>query len=205
MTRLDRLKHLAIIVCFFIVCALYSALSNAQTINMTLATTSADGRSVVPRLTWSVTPAPTSCTASGASDWTGSKPASGDVTLAAVTTSRTFSLVCNWAGVTRATLAWTAPTTNTDGSAYTNPNGYRIRYGTAADALNTSVYVTEPARTWESPNLAPGPWFFGVNAVNTLGLEGGLSNIVSKTATAGASQTRALELAIKFPGAPVLE
>lgn len=205
MTRTDRLKHLAIIGALFALTTFCSSQAEAQTIDFTLATSSADGRSVTPRLTWATTPAAASCTASGATDWTGTKTPSGTVTLAPVTASRTFSIVCSWPGTTRAALAWTAPTTNADGSAYTNPNGYRIQYGTAADALNTSVYVSEPARTWTSPDLAPGNWFFGVRAVNTLGLEGALSNIVSKAATAGASQTRALELAIHVPGAPVLQ
>jgi hypothetical protein len=80
-----------------------------------------------------------------------------------------------------------------------------VQYGRAADALFESVYVQDPARvSWSSPNLASGVWFFGVRAFTTLGLESPLSTVVSATASAGTSQTRALELAIRFPAAPVL-
>lgn len=182
-----------------------TSLAHGQTLTFSLETSTNDGRSVIPKLTWSTTPAATSCSAEGASDWSGAKPASGEATLAALGSSHTFSLVCQWPGVSIVALAWTPPATNTDGSEITNLAGYRIQYGTAAAALDQSMYLQDPqARTWSSPALAPGNWYFGVRAVNTLGLESELSNIVSKTLTAGTEQSRVLELAIRFPGAPVL-
>lgn len=177
----------------------------SQTLTFTLETSSADGKSVTPRLTWSTTPAAASCTASGATDWTGTKAAAGTQILAPVTSSKTFTLVCNWPGDLRATVNWVKVTTNADGSAYTNPGGYRVLYGPSASNLNQSAYIQDPnATSWQSPTLAAGAWYFGVLAYNDLGLEGAVSNVASKTLTAGASQTRALELTIRFPSAPVL-
>lgn len=180
--------------------------AQTPTLTFTLETSSPDGKSVVPRLTWQTTPAAQGCTASGATDWTGAKAASGTALLAAVTTSRTFGIACSWPGVTKAALTWVAPTQNTDGSAYTNPGGYRIVYGPACNNLPQSVYINDPAaRTWTSPDLAPATWWFAVIAFNTLGLESEPSDCKSKVLTAAQNQNRALELTIRFPNAPALE
>lgn len=171
----------------------------SQTLNFTLETSSPDGRTVVPRLTWSTSPAAQSCSAA----WTTSTAAAGTQVLAAVSATSSYGITCTWPGVTKAAISWVAPTTNVDGSAYTNPGGYRIQYGRAATALDTSVYLQDPAvRTWTSPALAPGTWFFGVRAYNVLGLESELSNTPSKTLTADASQARTLELTVRFPSPP---
>ncbi len=182
-----------------------ASIANGQALTFTLETSTTDGRTVIPKLTWSTTPAAASCSASGASDWTGSKAASGTATLAATNATRTYTLACQWPGVSLVALAWSAPSTNTDGTPVTNLAGFRIQYGSSASALDQSVYLQDPAaRTWTSPALAPGNWYFGVRAVNALGLESALSNVASKTLTAGASQSPALGLAVRFPNAPVL-
>jgi hypothetical protein len=186
------------------------AQAQTPTLTFTLETSSADGKSVTPKLTWTTSPAAIGCTASGAADWTGATSGpNGTKTLAAVTSSKTFGIMCSWPGVTKAALAWTAPTTNTDGSVYDNPGGYRIQYGNTGSSeaqLTTSVYVNDPAaRTWTSPDLAAGTWYFGVKAVNALGLESALSNVASKSTSAATNQSRTLELTIRFPNAPVLQ
>lgn len=184
-----------------------SALAHSQTLDFTLGATSANGTSALPHLTWSTSPAATSCTASGGVGWAGTKAPSGDATLQPVTTSQAYVLACSWPGVNKATLVWTKPTTNTDGSAYTDPNGYRIQYGTSATNLATSVYITEAQSTppsWQSPTLAAGTWYFGLRTVNSLGLESALSNVASKSLTADATQSRTLGLSITFPNAPVM-
>lgn len=201
----DRITHALILLSAFVAFGCYCAAANAQTLDFTLKTSSTDGKTVTPTLTWSTTPAATTCTASGATDWTGSKAAAGTATLAAVNASRTYAIVCNWPGVTKAALAFDTPTTNSDGSALTNLAGFRIQYGNKSASevdLTTSEYLNDPKATgWTSPALTAGTWYFGVKAFNTLGLEGAISNIVSKAITADASQQRALELAIKFPAA----
>lgn len=187
----------------FILAAVFSVAAHAQTaptMSFSLQATSSDGKTVVPKLTWSTTPAATSCAASNG--WTGTKAASGTETLAAVSSSKVYTLTCTWPGDTTAKVSWTAPTTNTDGSAYTDGAGYRIQYGRAADNLDQSVYIEDPlARSWTSPVLAAGQWFFGVRAYNAMGLEGALSNVASKTITAATNQSRTLNLGITIPSA----
>ena len=81
-----------------------------------------------------------------------------------------------------ATLTWTAPTTNTDGSALTDLAGYHVYYGTSASALTTVVDVANPATmTYTVTDLASGTWYFAVNAYTTSGLQSALSNPVSKS------------------------
>lgn len=188
-------------------CSRPAAAQASPSITFTLETTTgADKRSVIPKLTWSTTPAAPSCTASGASNWTGAKASSGTLTLPAVSASVTYTLVCDWPGVTKAALTWTAPTQNTDGSALTNLAGFRPLWGPSCADLPNSVYINDPAaRSWQSPDLAPGTWSFAVIAFNTLGLESEPSECKSKTMTAAQSQTRGLELAIKIPKPPVLQ
>ncbi len=170
-------------------------------------TSTSDGQTIVPKLTWASTPAATSCAASGATDWTGSKAASGTVTLAAVGTTRMYSLSCAWAGKQTIEVSWKAPTTFKSGAALVpsaDLGGYRILYGTSAAALNETFYLQDPlALKWVTPALAPGTWFFQVRAYTPQGLEGDVSvPIVSASTRAGDAQTRTLEVSVKFPSAP---
>jgi hypothetical protein len=81
-----------------------------------------------------------------------------------------------------ATVNWTAPTTNTDGSALTDLAGYRIAYGRAANQLDLSASVNNATVTTHTiNNLTSGQWFFAVHAVNAAGAESDLSNVASKT------------------------
>lgn len=80
-----------------------------------------------------------------------------------------------------ASLSWTPPTQNTDGSTLTNLSGYRIRYGTAAGSLNQTVEIKSAGiAQYVVDNLSPGTWYFAVNAVNATGAESDLSATVSK-------------------------
>jgi hypothetical protein len=84
------------------------------------------------------------------------------------------------------TLAWYAPTTNTDGSSLnpaTDLSQYKIYYGTASLAYTTVVDVTNPGTTTISKtlNLSPGTYYFSVTTVDTAGQESGYSNEVMKT------------------------
>src|SRR5262249_46202265 len=111
--------------------------SAAKTASVTIATTTTPSPSVtlsasprsVPRntnstLTWSGTNA-TTCTASGG--WSGAKATSGSQSVGPLVQDTTYSLTCSGAGgnavamtsvvVREATLSWTAPTKNTDGTA----------------------------------------------------------------------------------------
>lgn len=154
----------------------------AGTITFTAEATTGNG-SVVPKLTWSTTPAATSCTASG--DWTGVKAAGGTLTLPAITKSAAYTLACSWPK-DRATVKWTLPVTNTDGSAYTNPKAVNVYFGqTAATLKSQTPQVLAPTATQTILGpLTPGVWNFAVTAVNSGDVESDLSNIPSLTMSA---------------------
>ncbi len=81
-----------------------------------------------------------------------------------------------------ATLSWTPPTQNTDGTVLKNLAGYRVYYGTKATALTQVIDVPNASMSiYMVENLAAGTYFFAVKAYNTQSVESGLSNVVSKT------------------------
>jgi hypothetical protein len=93
-----------------------------------------------------------------------------------------FSLAVVQTATGSATVSWTAPTTNTDGSALTNLASYRIRYGRVSTSLDQLASVSNPGLTsYTVENLSQGTWYFGVIAVNSAGSESGVSNVASKT------------------------
>lgn len=81
-----------------------------------------------------------------------------------------------------ATLSWTPPTTNTDGSPLTDLAGYRIYWGPSAGNYPNSVTLTNPGLTsYVVTNLVPGTYFFVATAVNSAGAESAFSVSASKT------------------------
>ena len=81
-----------------------------------------------------------------------------------------------------ATLTWTAPVTNTDGSALTDLAGYHIYYGSSATALSNVIDVASAGTTsYTVASLTSGTWYFAVSAYTTSGLESTLSNTGSKS------------------------
>jgi hypothetical protein len=81
-----------------------------------------------------------------------------------------------------ATVTWTAPTTNTDGSSITDLAGFRINYGTSAGALNQMVEIANPSvATYTVNGLSSGTWYFAVSAYTSAGAESALSSVGSKT------------------------
>ena len=81
-----------------------------------------------------------------------------------------------------ATLTWTAPTSNSDGSALTNLAGYHIYYGGSAASLSNMINIASPSTlTYLVSNLGTGTWYFAVAAYTNTGLESGMSNVGSKT------------------------
>jgi hypothetical protein len=80
-----------------------------------------------------------------------------------------------------ASLSWSTPTQNVDGSPLTDLAGYRVHYGTASSDLNRQVTVGNPAATnTVIQNLAPGTWHFAISAYTKNGVESAMSAIVSK-------------------------
>ena len=81
-----------------------------------------------------------------------------------------------------ATLTWTAPTTNTDGTAVTTLSGYHLYYGTSESAMTQSVVISgATATSYVLTGLASGTWYFAVAADASDGTQSAMSNIGSKT------------------------
>ncbi|NVJ51860.1 MAG: fibronectin type III domain-containing protein [Gammaproteobacteria bacterium] len=82
-----------------------------------------------------------------------------------------------------ATVYWTPPTQNSDGSALTDLAGYKIYYGTDAGNLIDAVTVEDPAaNSFLMEQLLVGTtYYFAVSAVNQQGIESDWSEVVSKS------------------------
>lgn len=81
-----------------------------------------------------------------------------------------------------ATVHWTPPRANTNGSSLTNLSGYIISYGPSTAKTPTTIKVTNPGlASYEIDGLTSGTWYFAVSAYNSSGATSALSNVVSKT------------------------
>ncbi len=145
-------------------------------------------------LTWSISNLPrwaTFSTASGTLSGTPTASHVGTYSNIVITASdgtnrtslRAFSIAVNAAGSSSgsATLSWTPPTRNTNGSTLTNLAGYRIYYGTSASSLTRTVQVSNAGLTrYVVSDLSPATWYFSVRAYSSAGAESTGSNTVSK-------------------------
>jgi hypothetical protein len=81
-----------------------------------------------------------------------------------------------------ATLSWTAPTQNTDGTPLTNLAGYTIYYGTSASALTQTIQVASPSATsYVVSGLSSGTYYFAIAAYTTVGTQSAQTAAVSDT------------------------
>jgi hypothetical protein len=81
-----------------------------------------------------------------------------------------------------ATLSWAPPTQNSDGTPLTNLAAYRVYFGMNSDSLVNTLTINNPGvATFVVDQLTPATWYFGVTAVNSVGVESGFSNIGRKT------------------------
>jgi hypothetical protein len=142
--------------------------------------------------------------ASGLPSWAGLNPSTGeisgtptssnvgvtgDITISASDGSATTSLAPFKVDVTAASaatgsasLSWTVPTLNTNGTPATNLAGYHIYYGTNPAALDTVIDVPGATTTeYEISNLSSGTYYFAVAAYNSQGVDSADSNEGSKT------------------------
>lgn len=136
---------------------------------------------------WNVSGAAT-CTASG--DWSGSKATSGSEVVSGLAAgTRTFILNCNdgQAVTGTASLSWTPPTQNTNGTPLTDLVSYKVYRSTSAATIEsgTVVVVPAPATGTQIAGLANGTWYFGVKATASDGDDSVMSAVVSKTITQG--------------------
>jgi hypothetical protein len=79
------------------------------------------------------------------------------------------------------TLSWVAPTENTNGSALTNLEGYRIYYGTSPKQLSELIVLSSPGlQTYVIDGLTIGvTYYFTIAAMATDGIESAQSAVVS--------------------------
>lgn len=158
-------------------------------------------------LTWESTLS--QCVGSGHPAWNGPKESSGTMQLPTITLSGTYTLTltCSSPAQTSVRLTWVAPTENTDGTplvrcATATDTGpclakYRIYMGPSADVLSNVREHNVPSATEATwTGLDPGTYFFAVTAVNGLGAESALSNIVSKTIAPGLEESEVVTLTV---------
>jgi len=145
-------------------------------------------------LTWTSSNA-NSCTASGG--WSGSLPISGSRSTAALTTKTTYTITCTGSAGSAtesatvsvesstsgtATLSWSPPTANTNGTPLTPLSGYTIFYGTSATHLTHSIFVSGANTvSYEIKGLTAGTWYFAVAADAKDGTQSAMSALGSKT------------------------
>jgi glucose/arabinose dehydrogenase len=93
-----------------------------------------------------------------------------------------FSITVTAPTTGTATLRWTPPTQNEDGTRIQNLAGYRVYYGTSTSNLNQVLTISGASITSARiENLYPATWYFALKAYNTANVESSFSNIASKT------------------------
>jgi major membrane immunogen (membrane-anchored lipoprotein) len=86
------------------------------------------------------------------------------------------------AGTGSATLSWSAPTQNTDGSSLTDLAGYRVYHGTSPTSLTDMTQVAGASSSgYTYTQLASGTHYFAVSAYTVGGVESAMSSVGSKT------------------------
>jgi hypothetical protein len=145
-------------------------------------------------LTWSISNRPSWATFSTASGALTGTPTSSNVGTysnivisASDGTNRTslptFNIAVNSVGTSSgsATLSWTPPTSNSNGTTLTNLAGYRIYYGTSPSSLTRTVTLSNAGLTrYVISDLSAATWYFSIRAYTSSGSESTNSNTVSK-------------------------
>jgi hypothetical protein len=80
-----------------------------------------------------------------------------------------------------ATLSWTPPTQNSDGTPLGDLTAYRVYYGTVSGSYPNSTNITNPGlASFVVDQLTPATWYFVITAVNASGVESAYSNVATK-------------------------
>ncbi len=106
--------------------------------------------------------------------------AAGSTTVTSTTLGISGSTTLTVLKTGSATLAWSAPTTNTDGTPLTDLAGYKVYYGTSSGNYTQSINIGN-VTTYTVSNLSPGTYYFSVTSYDSSGIESTYSNEVSKT------------------------
>jgi hypothetical protein len=87
----------------------------------------------------------------------------------------------NDVGTGTATLIWTAPSKNNDGTPLRNLTGYVISYGRTPGALTHRIVVNDPrAKEHVVQKLGPGEWYFSIATLTADGRESSPTRTVKK-------------------------
>lgn len=143
---------------------------------------------------WAITSADpaSTCVASAApanSNWTGAKPLTGSAAVGGVAAGAVLTLTCSTAGNPTADLTWTAPTTNTDGSALTDLKDFVIYRGTAPGSLSATDTAGATATAYTVAGLPAGAWYFAMTARNAAGVESAQTGPASTVIAPGEAAT----------------
>ncbi len=93
-----------------------------------------------------------------------------------------FSVEVTQVALGSASLSWTAPTQNEDGSTLTDLSGYKIYYGTSSRNYSNEIRIDNASvTTYLVENLTPDTYFFAATAFNTAGVESRFSGETIKT------------------------
>lgn len=206
----QRIAFAVIAIALLLAVGMSMAHAQVPTLDLTAAPMSGVGKAT-PALTLTVSNAGTrvvTCTASGG--WSGTR-APGTSIQPEITTTTTYSVACSAPAIaaeTTARLDWVAATTNTDGSAYTNPKGYQILGATTQAGLATATprQILNPSATGANyTGLTPGTWWFCVKSLNLLDAASVCSNAASKSIAAGVvawTDTKSVTVTITAPPVP---
>lgn len=181
---------------------------HAQGITVTLTSSAPIGTSPHSHtLAWSA-PGATTCTAAGS--WDGTKATSGTQTVTGLTANASYVLTCTKPAVLgSATVSWTRPTQNTDGTPLTDLAGFKLYHGTSAAALAsaTPITIANPAATSHVvPGLPNGLRYFGTQAYTataTSYMSATATKTIAGTPAASGAATVAVSVTAQ-PNAPVI-
>jgi len=94
----------------------------------------------------------------------------------------TFAVDVTQVATASATLSWSAPTQNEDGSVLTDLAGYKIFYGQSSGNYTTEIRIDNPSvTTYVVENLSPATYFFTAKSFNTSGVDSRYSGEAVKT------------------------
>ena len=102
-----------------------------------------------------------------------------DGTTSTSLTSFDINVVATATGV--ATVMWTPPTENTDGTPLTNLAGYKVYWGMEQGDYSNSVTLSNAGlASYVVDQLTPARWYFAMTALNSAGTESDYSQVASK-------------------------
>ncbi len=93
-----------------------------------------------------------------------------------------FPISVQATGTGSATLSWSAPTSNEDGTAIAGLTGYHVYYSTDPGIFSNAIEVDGASTTtYNVTGLSAGTYYFAVAAYNADGVESAMSNIGNKS------------------------